>query len=703
MHDGAYRSPAPILAPGSVAIVGASERAKWPIKINENLTRFGYSGRVYPINPRYDEVWGRKCYPDFASLPEAPDHALFIVPAKAVLTTLEEAAEAGLRAATIYASGIGEGSNPEIVERGETLKKLVREHGITLAGPNCMGAMSMREKYFVYPNDELCMLPTGGTAVVFQSGGTLQFWARTAASRGVRFSYLVSSGNEIALDLADYVNFMVDDPHTRIIVLFIEGIRRPEAFMAAASRALAAGKPIVAIKTGRSEKSRAAARSHTGAISGDHDVFTAMCERHGIINCDTLDDMVDVVLAFQAGRLPKGRRVGVFTTSGGTVDLLYDYVEDLGGSLTMPDFAPETKANIRKVLPPDIDVKNPLDAGIPSDTATAAAICSAIADDPNVDILAMAGQLPSGTRGMRDVTSLRAMFEGTEKPVIGFGRMRYPLGEDALDVQEGSGFPFLQGLPPTLRALEALSFYAERVGRVVPRPLPADGPECPEPEGEAFEALLSTHGLTLPRSARARRPAEAGRAAASIGFPVALKVLSPQFSHKTEIGGVRLGLRTAAEVEEAAAELEAAIAARAPDATIEGFLVQEMVEGVEIILGAREDPLYGPMILVGAGGILVELVRDVAIRLLPIGPDDARAMLAELEVSKLLAGFRGRPAADVEALVAAICGLSDLYLAHRGRLAELEINPLIVLAEGKGVRAVDVRPVFATASTQAGT
>ena len=394
--DLAFKSPAPLFAPPSIAIVGASERAKWPTLIYRNLRDFGYPGTIYPVNPRGGEVWGLRCYPDLASLPKPPDHALVIVPALAVQGVLETGVAAGLKSATIYASQIGEGDDPEIIARGTALKALIERSGLLLCGPNCMGIHALREKNFGYPNADLCGLEPGAVAFVTQSGGTVQYLAATGAHRGVHFNYLISSGNELSLDLADYVNHFAQDESTRVIALFIEGIRRPQAFMAAAE-ALATGKPIIAMKTGKSQRARDSAQSHTGAIAGDYSAYMAMCERYGIVTCPTLDDMVETLLAFQAGRLPKGPRVGFVTTSGGTVDLLYDYVEEIGG-ITTPDFDADTKITLRPLISPELTLKNPLDAGNPSGDAADAAMCIAVANDPNVDMLAWAGTPPGGRR-----------------------------------------------------------------------------------------------------------------------------------------------------------------------------------------------------------------------------------------------------------------------------------------------------------------
>ena len=689
-----FKSPLPLLNPPSIAIVGASERAKWPSDIFRNLRTFGYPGRIYPVNPRAAEVWGLKCYPDLAALPEPPQHAMVIVPAPAVQAVLETGVAAGLKSATIYASQIGEGHDPEIVARGAALQALIDRSGLLVCGPNCMGAMALREKYFGYPNADLCGLTPGAVAMVTQSGGTVQYLGHTAAKRGVKFNYMISSGNEMSLDLADYVNFFVEDPHTRVITLFIEGIRRPDMFMAAAAKALAAGKPIIAIKTGKSQQSRDSARSHTGAVAGDYGAYLAMCERYGIVTCPTLDDMVETMLAFQNGRLPKGPGVGWVTTSGGTVDLLYDYLDEIGGT-TAPAFDAATKAKVRHLVSPELALSNPLDAGNPTGDAASAELCRGVVADPNVDMLAWGSTLPGGSR-VRDASVMRSVLESTDKPVIAFVRMSYPVAEAGIAFQDQVGFPYLQGLPETARALAALAFYAARKGRAI-APLPPPTGHAETPQGAAFDAALARHGLTPPRSGLATSASEAAKIAARIGFPVALKIASRQISHKTEVGGVRLDLKSAAEVEREANALAAAAKA-VPGPHLDGFLVQEMADGVEVILGARTDPLFGPTIVVGAGGILVELVKDVACRLLPVGPQDAREMLGELKVGKLLAGFRGRPPADIDALVAAMCGLSDLYLAHRHLLTDLEINPLMVLPKGQGVRAVDVRTAAVVAT-----
>ena len=692
-----FRSPAPLLQARTMAIVGASDRARWPVSIHKNLTETKSPVRIFPINPGRNEVWGMKCYPDFASLPEAPDLALIIIPAEGIQACLEEGVQHGLKSALVYASGIGEGTDPEFHARGDALKTLCEESGLVACGPNCMGNVSVREKLFVYPNPDFNKALPGPVAGVFQSGGTLQHWSRTAAERGIRFSYLVSSGNELSLDAADYVNFFVDDPHTKLIILMVEGIRRPEAFKEAARKALRAGKPILAVKVGQTEGARASAQSHTGAIAGDYDVFAALCERYGIVLCPSLDDLLETTLAFQSGRLPKGDGMAFMSNSGGVVDLMHDHAGQ--ENVKMPALSPATSKALRTLVGPDMPIQNPMDCGQAgfADERNYMRICEAVSKDPRIHMVAFEARTPNAPGG-KTPEPLRELSDNTDIPVFAFNRMGYAPSEFGRDFQEKAGIPHLQSMPETVRAMKALAFYASRAGRNVP-PLPKPRGKAASLSPEHIEGALKAAGVTPPRSMFARSAKAACEAAQKIGFPVVLKIVSPEVSHKTEVGGVRLGLKNQSEVRDAARNLSNLLRKAAPKASVSGFLVQEMVSGVEMIVGVREDPLYGPVMVVGAGGILVELVKDTAFRMLPVNKSTASDMLDELAVSRLLGGFRGGKPADRKALIDAICGLSEFFLDHRTWLADLEINPLIVRDKGKGVRAVDIRPIMKSSSS----
>jgi acetate---CoA ligase (ADP-forming) len=685
--DVSIRSPASVLRAASVAIVGASESARWASQIFSNLRQFGYGGRIVLVNPRQREVFGEPCLPSLRDLSEPVDHAMVIVPAPHVADVLRDAEATGVKSATVYAASVGDGESEASRQRGAWLKNFVATSRLRVGGPNCMGSYSYREKLFAYPNTELCNVPPGPVGGVFQSGGTLQFWLKSAAERGLRFSYAVSSGNEADLDLADYLDFLVDDPHTKQIVLFIEGIRRTQAFMHAAGRALAAGKPVLAIKTGATARSRSAARSHTGAIGGDYAAYLAMCERYGIVNCRSLDDLLETTLAFQCGRLPKGPRIGFVTTSGGTVDLLLDYAESEGAII--PEFSAATNTALLPYMQEGIAPKNPLDTGIPTNLKDAADQIEIVARDPAVDIVGWASPLPGKGDNWKDVDELRRVLAATDKPVIAFGRMIHQMPPEGIEVQDRAGFPFLQGQQPLLRALNALWFYGQRSGRALTVLPPAPPSDL---TSETLDTALVRYGITLPQSRAVSSAEAAADAAASIGFPVALKIRSADIVHKTEAGGVKLDLRSRQEVRDAANALLKTAHAAQPQAKIDGFLVQQMAAGIETIVGAHSDPLYGPLLLVGTGGIMVELVRDVAQRLLPVEARDVAAMIDGLKLAPLLAGYRSRAAANRAALEASALALGRFYLDHRARISEIEINPLMVSAQG--AVAVDVRVVW---------
>jgi acyl-CoA synthetase (NDP forming) len=550
-----------------------------------------------------------------------------------------------------------------------------------------MGAYSYRERVLGYPNAELCELAPGSVACIFQSGGLLQFWMKAAAERGLRFSYGITSGNEPDLSLADYLNFVIDDPHTRQVVLFIEGVRRPAAFMHAAGRALAMGKPVLAIKTGVTANSQAGSQSHTGAIAGDYVAYIAMCERYGIVNCQTLDDLLETALAFDGGRLPKGPRIAFVTTSGATVDVLYDYAEAEGAAV--PDFDNATKAALLPLMQAGIAPKNPLDVGIPSTMQIAANTCEIAAADPNIDMVAWAAPMPRKTEAWGDVTPLRELLGKTDKPVLAFSRVISRMDEPLIAAQQATGFPFLQGILPTVRALNALWFHAARALRE-----PASSPPAGQSDltPATLDAALAAYGIALPKAETVATADEAIAAAGRIGYPVALKVRSPDIVHKTEAGAVALDLRDAAAVNAAAHALSARVRQKQPGARTEGFLVQEIVSGVEAIVGARSDPLYGPLLLVGTGGVLVELTNDASLHLLPVTRKDVEATIEKLKLSRLLAGFRGAAPADRGALVTSVLALGRFFLDHRAKIRDIEVNPLVV--RPNGCVAVDVRVLW---------
>jgi acetyltransferase len=677
------RKPAEnLLAARSVAIVGASPKGRWPMGIYRNLKK-AYGGKIFLVNPNYKEIAEDPCYPNLAALPETPEHLLMLIPTKAVLGTLEEATTLGTKAATIYSAGFGEGDDPEGKKRGEAMKELCERTGFVICGPNCMGAFSLPEGLWSFPTP-VPLLKKGPVGLIFQSGGSLGNWIKGAAERGIGFTYAVSSGNEVSLDLVDYLSFLVDHSDTKLITLMVEGVRRPAEFMAVAEQALSQNKPILVVKLGRSEMGKRQAISHTGALAGADEVFDAVCKRLGLIRCPTLEDLTEMTLAFMAGRFPRGSRAAIVVNSGGMKGLLCDHCEELNTNLAQ--LSDKTKEAVRPLIPAELVVENPLECGVAGfgDEQGFVNIVKLHAEDDGVDLLAIHGELPRGEK--RDPLLFKNLAATTDKPILAFARSTYSLADESRTFQDDAGIPFLQAIKPTLRALAGLGLYGERKKLGVPALPPATG-KAEDLEGEKLDSLLQSCGIGLPRQAVVSTATEAAAKAKEIGFPVALKLVAPEIVHKTESGAVVLGLKSAAEVDAQGSQLLLKVDGKGQ------LLIQEMVQGTEVLLGARTDPQYGPFLMVGLGGILVEVLKDVAIRLLPVDEKEAREMLHELRGYKALQGVRGQKPRDIDALVRGMVGLSEIFAAHRNHLSDFEINPIMVRADGGGVAAVDVRLV----------
>jgi acetate---CoA ligase (ADP-forming) len=672
-----------LLSAKSVAIVGASPKGRWPMGIYRNLKR-AYKGKVFLINPNYQEIENNPCYPNLAALPEVPEELLILIPTRAVLGTLEEATKLGTKSATIYTAGFGEGDDPKGKERAQAMKDLSDRTGLVICGPNCMGSYSLSEGLWTFPTSTP-LLKKGPVGLIFQSGGSLGNWIKGATERGIGFSYAVSSGNEISLDLVDYLSFMVDDPATKVILLMAEGIRRPSEFMAVAREALNKNKPILVVKLGRSEMGKRQAISHTGALAGADEVFDAVCNRLGLIRCPTLEDLTEMTLAFMAGRYPRGSRAAIVVNSGGMKGLICDHAEELNTNLAQ--LSDKTKEAVRPLIPPELAVENPLECGVAGfgDEQGFINIVKLHAEDDGVDLLAIHGELPRFPE-KREATLFKNLAAATGKPILAFARSTYSCTDESRTFQEQAGIPFLQAIKPTLRALAGLGLYGERKRLGVPT-LPEANGQPEDLEGDKLNALLQSRGIGLPKQSLVGTAAEAGLKSKEIGFPVALKLIAAEIVHKTESGAVVLGLKSAEEVVAEGQKLLSKTLGKGH------LLIQEMVQGTEVLLGARTDPQYGPFLMVGLGGILVEVLKDVAIRLLPVDEAEARLMLQELRGFKVLQGVRGQGPRDIDALVKAMVGLSDVFAAQRNHLTDLEINPLMARAPGRGVAAVDVRLV----------
>ena len=405
----------------------------------------------------------------------------------------------------------------------------------------------------------------------------------------------------------------------------------------------------------------------------------------GLVRCASLEDLLETTLAFLPGRIPRGKRSAIVVNSGGMKGILLDHIDEVDFGLA--ELSAATKAAVRPLIPADLVVENPLECGVAGfgNDQGFRDIVRNYAIDNGVDLLAIHGELPRGQE-KRDPANFKALADITDKPILAFARSTYSLTEESRTFQEEAGMPFLQGIRPTLRAMKGLGSYAQRRNEGIPVLPPATG-KVEDLQGDALSRLLEAQGLTLPRQTVVATPAEASAQAVKIGFPVVMKLLAPEVIHKTESGAVVLGLRSAEEVKSHGERLLAGSKSPAQ------LLLQETVPGTEVILGARTDPQFGPFIMVGLGGIFVEVLKDASLRLLPVDEKEARAMLKELKGYPVLEGVRGQRRRDISALVRAIAGLSKIFVDHRSHLSDLEINPLMVREEGSGVAAVDVRVI----------
>ncbi len=689
-----FRPVESVLTPSSIAIVGASDRgeAGWSQIMFDNLKDAGFPSKVYLINPKRDEIWGEKCYPNFAAIGESVDHALMMVPAPAVTDSLQEAAENGLKSATIYSAGFGEGGgDEESKRRGQSVKNIADKYGVKICGPNCMGGVGVHEELSLYPSRRVHGLKKGSVSAVFQSGGTLQFWIEQAAARGLGFSYAVTTGNEIDLDLVDFLNFYVEDANTKVITCLVEGVRRPQALMAVARKAHAAGKPILMVKIGRTEEAREQAKSHTGAIAGDDAVFDAMCRRYGIVRCDDLADMIEIAMVFEQGRIPAGNRMGLVTSSGAVKGLALDAAGKV--SQEWAQLSAQTSDRLRELISAVSEIDNPLDCG-PAPVTNGelySSISQAVLEDENVDMVAFLARTPL-TGGEPDQTQAEpfaALANRTKKPIFAFSHMTRPTTKFAQDFQRQTRLPFMHGISQAVQAMSALAFYGESQRRGINKVGEAKGVDA-EAASLNLKDLFSKAGAPAPNEKQVKSAAEAVEAAESIGYPVAVKLVSEDASHKTEVDGVKIGVSNSEAVTAAISDMQKRLESKIQ---IDGFLIQEMVEGLEVIVGFREDPQYGPFVIVGLGGVFVEALNDTSLRLLPVKPEDIKEMISELRSAPLFDQYRGKPARDVEELAVAVSALGDQFLDLRPFLSDLEINPMIVGPEGSGVRAIDVRPV----------
>src|SRR5712671_882577 len=685
-----------LFKPRAIALVGVSPKGGAGANILKSGQRFGFSIPTWPVNPNYDEIAGHRCYKSLADLPIVPDCVVVALPADAVTDVIKEAASLGVRSAYVVSEGFADAANEQGRDRQARLASMARAANMALAGPNCMGIASLNYRFAATMADIPKEAVSGGISLVSQSGGLLNSVAELATNRGVGLNYLVSSGNEAVLEMADYIEFLADDPETRVIACIMEGAKNGRHFRAALERA-ARKKPLVVLKLGRSAFGQRATLAHTGTLAGRHEAFAALFQQNGVALVDSIDALVETAALFDLAPLPQGDRVVMMTVSGGATSLIGDLGEAAG--INFPPIAATTNTRIQEILGVERAFGNPLDTvGLPRlrRDGNISAVVQALLDDDGVDVIGLVlGMRGDGWDSHQELVGrLAAAAKGARKPVMVVSFMSNSLTRHWRGYAQANGLPLVEDLERGLKAVRHLIDYAAfRRGPERRTVAPAQAATQLQAhvltEAES-KAILGAAALPVTREALARDPAEAVRLAAEIGGAVALKIQSADIAHKSDIGGVHLNARTAPEVEAAARNVFDNARRNCPGATIDGILVQEMVEdGVEFILGMTYDETFGPMVVCGAGGVTVEVFKDAAVLLPPFSADEGRAAIRSLKVAKLLDGFRGAPPRDLDALVDCCVRFGDFVAATDGQYAAIDLNPILVCAQGRGVRIAD--------------
>lgn len=692
-----------LFEPRSVAVVGASSRpgalAWWPLQL---LRGSGFEGKVYAVNPNREEIDGVRCYPSVADLPEAADLAIVTLNAELTPEAVAACHERGVRAVVLPTQGLGELSE-EGKRKEREMISLVEPGRFRIVGANTDGIGNIANGAIasIQPLFQERIEP-GPVAVATQSGATAASLLARLKREGIGCRLYASAGNETDLGLADYMSAMVQDPEVEVVLSFVEAIRDPQAFLAVAELAAELGKPIGLIKVGRSEEGARRAAAHTGALAGADELYDAIFRSAAVLRVGELGELVAIAKLAIGGRAPAGRGIGVISVSGGQAGAIADKAAQLG--VPVPPISPATQAALDEALTFG-SAFNPCDltGAVATEFDLAARVYSAFSAEPGLETIVYARKLLTGEAGVTAARNLAAAASEPGATPLAVYAMDGDVGGPEREAYDGAGIPVFSSLHELLIAIERLGGWreaaaaaAERargVPRIVPpRPAPdlRPGRNGIVPE-EVAKQLLAEYGVPVAAERLATTAEEAVAAAAEIGFPVAMKIVSARIPHKTEAGGVALGVADAEGVAAAFAQLlDNARAYLGEEGGVDGVLVQEQVPpGVEMIAGIKVDPSFGPFVLLGTGGVEAELHGDVALRPAPVTLDEVEGMIDELRGRALLTGFRGAPTADRAALRDAVARLSELAVDLRERLAEADLNPIVVLPEGRGVRAVD--------------
>jgi acetyltransferase len=705
--------------PRNVVVVGASDRpGSWALRAHRNLKRYSFPGPVYLFNPRRTEILGEPCYQDFKALPEPPDHLLVVVPAAAVAETLRAGAAAGARSATIFSSGFGEAFDAEGAELGRELRAAIAETGLGVSGPNCMGNICAKSHFVTLTEDRPLSLRKGPVALVGQSGGVMIFINSALEERGIAAEYLITSGNEAGLSVADYIAFFADQPELKVVIVYVEAVKDVEKFGAACRAARAAGKHVIAVKLGQSEAGRAAAMAHTGSLAGSIEAFDAVTGDFGVIRVDTIDDAVEITELLTYTGPTGGRRLGAITLSGAYRGLLLDAAERNG--MQFPPLAEATLQRLDKVLGVGSLIGNPIDGGfgVLSSADTYLACIEAMHDDPNLDMILLQEALPRepGSQRAEKYMDLVENYVATKakKPIAFVTLASHSQTDYSRNLRaRAPHVSYLQEANKALRVIERVARGAERerlASTIGESPTPtavqhafaenlrrqAKAATKPFALNEAqSKELLRAYGLPTPREELVASSEAAADAAEKIGFPVVLKAVSPTLLHKSDVGAVALNLATRDEVRAAYGRILDNLARHKVTDPLDGMLVCEQIgKGLELVLGLHRDREMGLVIMAGSGGVLLELFKDVAFSTPPLSREKALDMLDQTHAARLLRGYRGSAALDIDAVADALVALGRIAVDLGDIVQSIDINPIVALPQGQGAAALDALVVI---------
>jgi acyl-CoA synthetase (NDP forming) len=681
-----------LLKPQSLAIIGASEKPGFGGDTTKNLYRYTKNtDRIYLVNPGRDTIFGHKSYHSVSDIDDVVEMVVICTPQKTVIPLLKEAKEKGCKAAVVFASGYSEvGTEGKILQ--DELMAECEKLDISIMGPNCAGFANFVDEIFLFAFETEERERSGKIGMISQSG---QICLSAMDWPCMDFSYLISSGNSSNVKVEDYIEFMVDDEDTEVVIGYVEGINNPETFVRALEKAALKKKPVVLLKTGRSKKSQELANSHTGSLSGSDSAIRAIMRKYGVIQVDDLQSLCAVANMFATiKRMPKDGRFVFMSCSGGESGVAADLADFF--NIELADLKPETSAELQAVLPSYATVNNPLDmtAQLGYDTEKLCVTFRALFKDENVDVLSIAYTITeeifdTTVNYISEAISIVSEDENA-KPIIWIPYFEHTRNRENAAILKAAGCPILPsgkgGFEVAKKFSDFISFEYEDIKLKLPED--NQGRETVIYSEYDSGEYLSSKGLKISPQATAETAEDAVKIAEEFGYPIVLKVNSPDIMHKSDVGGVKLNLKNADAVRGAFESIMNSATTKCPDAKINGVLVKPMLEaGLEFIIGVNNDPQFGPMIMVGLGGVFVEIFKDVQLAPVPLSKAQARSMIKQLKGYKLLDGYRGGKKYDIEALIDFIVNIGDIAAAQKNEIKELDINPLFV--NEKGVEMAD--------------